>query len=110
MHDKQYDIVQEHITNLTVEKSPMEKPKTLNQLKESLEKRNSHFDFQFTDEEYAYFMKNARLTLKEKEVLELRRKEESIVAIAQTIGTCESNVNKIIRKIKIKIVKCIVLG
>lgn len=88
----------------------MEKPKTVNQLKESLEERNKHFDFQFTEDEYNYFMKNARLTPREKEVLELRRRDISIVGIAQEIGTCESNVNKIIRKIKLKIIKCIVLG
>lgn len=73
-------------------------------------KRNKHWDFQFTDEEYDYFMKNARLTKIEKQVLQLRREEESIIAIADKIGTCESNVNKIIRKIKNKIIKCIVFG
>lgn len=69
-----------------------------------------HWDFQFTDNEYDYFIKNARLTKIEKQVLELRRQEESIIAIADKLGTCESNVNKIIRKIKNKIIRCIVLG
>lgn len=69
-----------------------------------------HWDFQFTDEEYDYIFANARLTKIEKEVLKLRREEETITAIAYKIGTCESNVNKIIRKIKNKIVRCIVLG
>ena len=41
-----------------------------------LESTNKHWDFQFTDEEYEYFMKNARLTKLEKEVLELRRHGE----------------------------------
>ena len=77
-------------------------------LKQSLEKRNSHFDFQFTDDEYEYFMRNARLTPKEKEVLNLRRQGLTIVAISFEIKTCESNVNKIIRKIKTKIIRCIV--
>lgn len=67
-----------------------------------------HWDFQFTDEEYDYFFKYARLTKQEKEVLKLRREEETITAIAFKLGTCESNVNKIIRKIKNKIVRCIV--
>lgn len=73
-------------------------------------KRNKHWDFQFTDEEYEYFLKNARLTKIEKQVLKLRREEESITAIAFKLNTCESNVNKIIRKIKNKIIKCIVFG
>lgn len=72
-------------------------------------KRNKHWDFQFTDDEYNYFLKNARFTKIEKEVLELRRNEETITAIAFKLGTCESNVNKIIRKIKNKILICIVL-
>ena len=75
-----------------------------------LESNRKHWDFQFTDEEYDYFMKNARLTKIEKQVLELRRDEESIIAIADKLGTCESNVNKIIRKIKNKIIRCIVCG
>ena len=75
-----------------------------------LESSRKHWDFQFTDEEYNYFMKNARLTKLEKQVLNMRREEESITAIAFKLGTCESNVNKIIRKIKNKIVRCIVLG
>ena len=69
-----------------------------------------HWDFQFTDDEYDYFIKNARLTKTEKQVLNLRREEETITAIAYKLGTCESNVNKIIRKIKNKIIKCIILG
>lgn len=75
-----------------------------------LESNKKHWDFQFTDDEYDYFMKNARLTKIEKEVLELRRQEESIIAIADKLGTCESNVNKIIRKIKNKIIRCVVFG
>lgn len=71
-------------------------------------KKYKHWDFQFTDEEYDYFFKYARLTKQEKEVLRLRREEETITAIAFKLGTCESNVNKIIRKIKNKIVRCIV--
>ena len=69
-----------------------------------------HWDFQFTDEEYDYFFKYARLTKQEKQVLKLRREEETITAIAFKLGTCESNVNKIIRKIKNKIVRCIVFA
>ena len=75
-----------------------------------LESKRKHWDFQFTDEEYDYFMKNARLTKLEKEILKLRRDEESIIYIADKIGTCESNVNKKIRSIKNKIIRCIVLG
>ena len=73
-------------------------------------KRNKHWDFQFTNEEYDYFLMNARLTKIEKEVLKLRREENTIVAIAIKLNTCESNVNKIIRKIKNKIIRCIVFG
>ena len=73
-------------------------------------RKNKHWDFQFTDEEYDYFLKNARLTKIEKEVLKLRREEETITAIALKLGMCESNVNKIIRKIKNKIILCIVFG
>lgn len=73
-------------------------------------RKNKHWDFQFTDEEYEYFLKNARLTKIEKQVLKLRREEESITAIAFKLNTCESNINKIIRKIKNKIIKCIVFG
>lgn len=75
-----------------------------------LESKRKHWDFQFTDEEYDYFIKNARLTKIEKQVLNLRREEETITAIAYKLGTCESNINKIIRKIKNKIVRCIILG
>lgn len=70
--------------------------------------KRKHWNFQFTDEEYDYFFKNARLTKQEKSVLKLRREEETITAIAYKLGTCESNVNKIIRKIKNKIIHCIV--
>lgn len=73
-------------------------------------KRNKHWNFQFTDEEYEYFLKNARFTKIEKEILKLRREEESITAIAFKLNTCESNINKKIRKIKNKIIKCIVFG
>jgi len=73
-------------------------------------RKNKHWDFQFTDEEYDYFLKNARFTKIEKEVLKLRREEETIISIAIKLNTCESNVNKIIRRIKNKIIKCIVLG
>lgn len=82
----------------------------MEELKELLSKENKHFNFQFTDSEYDYFMKNARLTRIEKSVLDMRRKEMTIVAISIELGTCESNVNKIIRRIKNKIVKCIVFG
>lgn len=88
----------------------MEKPKTVEQLKQHIEKRNSHFDFQFTEDEYNYFLKNARLKPIEKEVLELRRKDLTIVSIAFQLGMSESNVNKIIAKIKRKIIKCIIFG
>lgn len=75
-----------------------------------LESNKKHWDFQFTDEEYDYFMKHARFTKIEKEVLNMRRQEETITAIAYKLGTCESNVNKIIRKIKNKIIRCVVFG
>lgn len=88
----------------------MTKPKTLNQLKKSLERKSSHFDFKFTDNEYDYFMKNARFTKIEKEVINLRREENTIVAIALELGTCESNINKIIKRIKRKIIMCIMFG
>ena len=82
----------------------------MQKLVELLEEKNKHFDFQFTENEYNYFMQNARFTKIEKQVLELRRQEESITAIAFKLNTCESNVNKIIRRIKNKIIKCIVFG
>ena len=44
-------------------------------LKQELEEKNKHFDFQFTDKEYEYFMANARLKPIEKQVLEMRRKD-----------------------------------
>ena len=78
------------------------------EIQEKLEKRNSHFDFQFTDEEYGYFMSNARLLPREKEVLNLRRDGESIIAISFELNMSESNVNKIIKSIKRKIIKSIV--
>lgn len=77
-------------------------------LKQELEERNKHFDFQFTDKEYEYFMANARLKPIEKQVLDMRRKDMTRVAIALELNTCVSNVDKIIRKIKNKIIKCIV--
>lgn len=77
-------------------------------LKQELERKNKHFDFQFTDKEYEYFMANARLKPIEKQVLEMRRKDMTRVAISIELGTCVSNVDKIIRKIKNKIIKCIV--
>lgn len=82
----------------------------MQKLAELLGEKNKHFDFQFTDKEYEYFMANARLKPIEKQVLEIRRKDMTIVAISIELGTCESNVNKIIRKIKNKIIKCIVFG
>ncbi len=82
----------------------------MQKLAELLGEKNKHFDFQFTDKEYEYFMANARLKPIEKQVLEMRRKDMTIVAISIELGTCESNVNKIIRKIKNKIIKCIVFG
>ena len=82
----------------------------MQKLVELLEEKNKHFDFQFTENEYNYFMQNARFTKIEKQVLELRRQEESITAISFKLNTCESNVNKIIRRIKNKIIKCIVFG
>ena len=88
----------------------MKRPKTINQLEKSLEIKGSHFNFQFTDNEYDYFMMNARFTEIEKKVLNLRRAEKTIVAIAFELNTCESNVNKIIRRIKRKIVTCIMFG
>ena len=88
----------------------MQKPKTVKQLEKSLERKGSHFNFQFTDNEYDYFMMNARFTEIEKKVLNLRRAEKTIVAIAFELNTCESNVNKIIRRIKRKIVTCIRFG
>jgi DNA-binding NarL/FixJ family response regulator len=88
----------------------MKKPNTVKQLEKSLERKGSHFNFQFTDSEYDYFMMNARLTEIEKKVLNLRRAEKTIVAIAFELNTCESNVNKIIKRIKRKIVMCIMFG
>ena len=88
----------------------MKRPKTVTQLEKSLERKGSHFNFQFTDNEYDYFMKNARFTEIEKKVLNLSRAEKTIVAIAFELNTCESNVNKIIRRIKRKIVTCIMFG
>lgn len=82
----------------------------MQKLAELLGEKNKHFDFQFTDKEYEYFMANARLKPIEKQVLEMRRRDMTIVAISIELGTCESNVNKIIRKIKNKIIKCIVFG
>ena len=53
-------------------------------------------------------MANARLKPIEKQVLEMRRKDMTRVAISIELGTCVSNVDKIIRRIKNKIIKCIV--
>ena len=80
----------------------------MQELEKLLEGRNKHFDFQFTDREYEYFMANARLKPIEKQVLEMRRKDMTRVAIALELNTCVSNVDKIIRRIKNKIIKCIV--
>lgn len=88
----------------------MERPKTVKQLEKLLVEKGKHFDFKFTDNEYKYFMENARFTEIEKKVLNLRREEKTIVAIALKLGTCESNVNKIIKRIKRKIVICIMFG
>jgi uncharacterized protein (UPF0216 family) len=82
----------------------------MQKLAELLKEKNKHFDFQFTDKEYEYFMANARLKPIEKQVLEMRRKDMTRVAIALELGTCVSNVDKIIRKIKNKIIKCIIFG
>ena len=88
----------------------MKTPKTVKQLEKLLERKGSHFNFQFTDNEYDYFMANARFTEIEKKVLNLRRAEKTIVAIAFELNTCESNVNKMIKRIKRKIVSCIMFG
>ena len=82
----------------------------MQKLAELLGEKNKHFDFQFTDKEYEYFMANARLKPIEKQVLEMRRNDKTRVAIAMELNTCVSNVDKIIRKIKNKIIKCIVFG
>ena len=42
----------------------------MQELVELLREKNKHFDFQFTDKEYEYFMANARLKPIEKQVLE----------------------------------------
>ena len=63
----------------------------------------------YTEEEFEAAL-NARLTEIEKKVLNLRRAEKTIVAIAFELNTCESNVNKIIKRIKRKIVMCIMFG
>lgn len=88
----------------------MKQPKTVRQLEKSLERKGSHFNFQFTDNEYDYFMANARFTEMEKKVLNLRKSEKTIVAIALELNTCESNINKIIKRIKRKIIMCIMFG
>ena len=88
----------------------LKKERKMQKLAELLKEKNRHFDFQFTDKEYEYFMANARLKPIEKKVLEMRRKDMTRVAIALELGTCVSNVDKIIRKIKNKIIKCIIFG
>ena len=88
----------------------MKKPETVKQLEKLLAGKNNHFNFQFTNDEYKYFMENARFTDIEKKVLNLRREEKTIVAISLELGTCESNINKIIKRIKRKIVMCIMFG
>ena len=82
----------------------------MQKLKEELERKNKHFDFQFTNKEYDYIMENARLKPLEKQVLNLRRQDKTIVAIGLELGLSDSGVNKIIRRIKNKIVLCILFG
>ena len=55
-------------------------------------------------------MANGRFTEMEKKVLNLRKSEKTIVAIALELNTCESNINKIIKRIKRKIIMCIMFG
>lgn len=43
--------------------------------------KRKHWDFQFTEEEYNYFFKNARLTKLEKQVLTLRRECHSSITV-----------------------------
>lgn len=82
----------------------------MDELKEELERKSKHFDFQFTDNEYNYFMANARLKPIEKQILELRRQDKTRVAISMELGMSVSCVDKYIRKIKNKIINCIVFG
>lgn len=76
------------------------KPNSLEQLKQEELKK---LDFNKT--EYEYFLNNCNFTDRQKEILELRRKGMSIVAISMTTYLSERTINREIKKIKNKILK-----
>lgn len=61
----------------------------------------------FNKFEYDYFIENCNFTDREKEVLDLRRKDKTYIAISMELNMSERTVNRVIKKIKAKILKVI---
>lgn len=61
----------------------------------------------FNKAEYEYFIENCNFTERQKDILDLRRRGLSIVAISLRLYLSERTVNREIKKIKSKILKVI---
>lgn len=61
----------------------------------------------FNKFEYEYFIENCNFTEREKQILDLRRKSYSIIAISMKTYLSERTINYEIKKIKHKILKVI---
>ncbi len=61
----------------------------------------------FNKNEYEYFIENCNFTDRQKEILDLRRKGKSIVAISIETYLSERTINREIKEIKRKILKLI---
>lgn len=61
----------------------------------------------FNKTEYEYFIENCNFTDRQKEILDLRRKGLSIIAISIKTYLSERTINREIKKIKKKIYKVI---
>lgn len=61
----------------------------------------------FNKSEYEYFIENCNFTDRQKQILDLRRKGKSIIAISLELYLSERTVNREIKRIKNKIYKLI---
>ena len=59
----------------------------------------------FNRNEYTYFIENCNFTYRQRQILDLRRKGNSIVQISMELYISERTVNREIKKIKAKILK-----
>lgn len=63
--------------------------------------------FDFTRDEYDYFVNKCMFNYEEKQILEMKIKGETIVSIAMKLNISEATVSRRIRKIRNKILRVI---